>query len=212
MPKYIVFDFDGTLANSLTLFIEAYNEMAEREGYRIVQESDLEPLSKMSIPERCKYLNFPLRNIPFAAPKIYRYVRESNIGFQFFPGIKELLDELKEKGYRLAIISSNAKDIISQSLKTHQVDYFDEILCSKFIFSKDKMIKKLLNKYKLTPSDALYVGDEERDITACSKAGIKVIWAGWGYDAAEVALKANPDYIAEKPKEILPIVSKLSVS
>lgn len=212
MPKYVVFDFDGTLANSLTLFIEAYNEMAAREGYRIVQESDLEPLSKMSIPERCKYLNFPLRNIPFAAPKLYRYVRESGVGFQFFPGIKELLDELKEKGYRLAIISSNAKDIISQSLKAHQVDYFDEILCSKFIFSKDKMIKKLLNKYKLTPADALYVGDEERDITACNKVGIKVVWAGWGYDDAEVALKANPDYIAEKPTEILPIVSKLSVN
>ncbi|WP_100331070.1 HAD-IA family hydrolase [Bacillus xiapuensis] len=212
MAKYIVFDFDGTLANSLKVFLAAYNQLAEKEGYRTVQESEIDRLSKMTIPERCRYLNFPIRNIPFAAPKLYRFVRESQNDLKFFPGIKELLDELKNHGYRLAIISSNAKDIIGRSLEAHQVNYFDDILCSKYIFSKDKMLKKLLNKYKLKPSDALYIGDEERDISACNKVGVKVIWAGWGYDDEEVALNANPDYIANEPADVLPILLKWNIS
>ncbi|KAB7708251.1 HAD-IA family hydrolase [Bacillus aerolatus] len=209
MAKYIIFDFDGTLANSLEMFIAAYNDLAAKEGYRQVAMEDIDHLSKMTIPERCHFLNFPMRNIPFAAPKLYRYIRKLKNGLPFYPGIKKMLDELKQQGFKVAIISSNATDIINRSLEAHQVDYVDDILCSKYIFSKDKLMKKLMNKYKMEAADALYVGDEERDITASKKAGMKVVWAAWGYDDAEIALKAAPDFIAHEPADILKIAGEM---
>ena len=212
MVKYIVFDFDGTLANSLELFIAGYNDLAAKEGYREVKIEDIDFLSKMTIPERCRHLNFPMRNIPVAATKIYRYLRKSEKGLPLYSGIQDMLDQLNQQGLKLAIISSNATDIISRSLKTHQIDYIDDILCSKHIFSKDKLMKKLMNKYKLKPSDVLYVGDEERDILASKKAGIKVVWVAWGYDDEEIALKAKPDFIARQPLDVLTIAESIKKS
>ncbi|MBM7649226.1 phosphoglycolate phosphatase [Bacillus ectoiniformans] len=207
MTKLIIFDFDGTLANSLEVFLKGYNELALEHGYKKVEACDIDALSKMSIPDRCRYLGFPMRNIPLVATKLYRHVRQSKESLQFFPGIKEMLTELKSRGYELAIISSNATDIIESALESNQMNYFDEILCSKHIFTKDKMIKKLLKKTKTKTSEAIYVGDEERDIIACKKAGVRVIWAEWGYDDEEVALKALPDFTASSPDGILTVLA-----
>lgn len=43
------------------------------------------------------------------------------------------------------------------------------------------------------------MGDEHRDIVACKKAGIKVIWVGWGFDAEEVVKAAKPDFMVYEP-------------
>jgi phosphoglycolate phosphatase len=52
----------------------------------------------------------------------------------------------------------------------------------------------------------IYVGDEQRDIAACKKCGVPIIWAGWGYDAIEIIKQEAPDYMIYTPKEILRIV------
>lgn len=207
--KYIIFDFDGTLANSLELFLAGYNDLAAKEGYREVKIEDMEFLSKMSIPDRCRHLNFPMRNIPLAATKIYRSLRKSEKGLPLYEGMEEMLNQLHQQGLKIAIISSNATDIISRSLNAHQIDYIEDILCSRHIFSKDKLMKKLMNKHRLKPSDVLYVGDEERDISASKRAGIKVVWVAWGYDDEAIALKANPDYIARQPSDVLATVENI---
>ncbi|MFL0364000.1 HAD-IA family hydrolase [Pseudobacillus sp. 179-B 2D1 NHS] len=209
MVKYMVFDFDGTLANSIELFIAGYNDLAAKEGYREMKIEDIDLLKKMTIPERCRHLNFPMRSIPLAAPKLYRYLRKSEKCLPFYPGIKDMLDQLNQQGIKMAIISSNATDIIARSLKAHQIDYIEDILCSKHIFTKDKLMKKLMNKHRLKPSDVLYVGDEERDISASKRAGIKVVWVAWGYDDEAIALKANPDYIARQPSDVLATVENI---
>ncbi|OXS80003.1 hypothetical protein B1B05_00505 [Domibacillus enclensis] len=202
MTKCVIFDFDGTISDSIQIFIKAYNLLAEKEGYNQVALEDLEDLKKMSIPERCRHLNFPMRSIPFAAPKLYRFVRESKADLPLFPGIKQMLDELNSRGIQVAIISSNASDIIEHCLKSNGVDYVHDILSSKYIFSKDKMIKKLLKQYNYGPSDVFYVGDEQRDIDACNKTGLRAVWASWGYDhesliSGETTKAAVPDDIVD---------------
>ena len=52
----------------------------------------------------------------------------------------------------------------------------------------------------------IYVGDEQRDIIACKKVGVDVIWVGWGYDVIETIQEASPDYMVYTPNEILHIV------
>lgn len=65
MVKYIIFDFDGTLVDSKDVFIEAYNQLAEKHNYKQIKNEELEELRKLSIRERCKALNFPMYKIPF---------------------------------------------------------------------------------------------------------------------------------------------------
>ena len=68
------------------------------------------------------------------------------------------------------------------------------------------MIKKIFEIKKITEKDMLYVGDEQRDVAACKKAGVNVIWVSWGYDVIETVKKDAPDYMVHKPIEIVQVV------
>jgi len=120
--------------------------------------------------------------------------------------MKDVLKEIKKKGYTIAIISSNSKDNILAFLKVNSINYVSEVLCSSHIFGKDKVIKKYLKEGSIQKSDVLYVGDEQRDIVACKKVGIPIIWVDWGYDAIEVIQSEKPDYKVFSPAEILNII------
>ncbi|WP_078546698.1 HAD hydrolase-like protein [Litchfieldia alkalitelluris] len=206
MLKYIIFDFDGTIADSKKAFVASWNSLADTHKFSKIKDSQLDELKKLSIKERGKLLNFPLYKLPIVLPQFYKSYRNSMHEITLFNGIRELLYQLECKGYNTAIISSNSKDNISTFLKQNQIENVTTILCSSSIFGKDKLINKFLKENNLTSNEVIYVGDEHRDIVACKKTGVKIIWVGWGYDSIEVVQQANPDYKVNAPKEILEIV------
>ena len=57
--------------------------------------------------------------------------------------------------------------------------------------------------------DVVYIGDEERDIAACKKCKISIIAVTWGFDSKELLEKNNPHYLADTPKELLEIITRL---
>lgn len=209
MNKFIIFDFDGTLVDSKDVSISVFNQLADKHKFKKINPNDFESLRRLSIMERCKAVNFPLYKIPFLAGEAYVLYKSSSSNLVLFDGIKNLLDKLKNKGYSLAIISSNSEYNIREFLQKNQIDYIKDVFCSNNIFGKDKIIKYFLKFHKLKKSDVIYVGDEIRDIVGCKKAGVKVIWVGWGYDVIDMAKQESPDYMVNSPIEILEIVDKI---
>ena len=206
MIKYVIFDFDGTLVDSKDVFISVFNQLAENHKFNKIEPENVETLRRSSMMERCKALNFPLYKLPFFAGEAYLLYKNSSSSLILFGGIKELLDELKHRGFKIAVISSNSEYNIREFMKKNQIDYIKDIFCSNNIFGKDKIIRYFLKVRKLKKSEVIYVGDELRDIVGCRKAGIKVIWVGWGYDVIDMASRENPDYIVDTPAQILDIV------
>ena len=205
MIKYIIFDFDGTIANSQYAFVSAWNHLAEKHGFKKLEHDGLEDLKKLTIKERSRLLNFPMYKLPIVMPDLYAAYRDSILDVTLFGGMKELLNDLENKGYHIAIISSNSEENIKEFLNRNGVKVTD-ILCSSRIFGKDKVIKKFLKSHNVQPSEVIYVGDELRDIIACKKCNVKVIWVSWGFDSIEVVQSENPDYMIQTPDEILQIV------
>ncbi len=206
MIKYILFDFDGTLADSKNVSISAWNQLADKYKFKKIYHKDLDALRKLSIKERAKQLNFPLYKIPLVIPEIYRLYKKSIKDIILFDGVKLLLDELKNRGYQIVIISSNSEGNIKEFLRENRVNSVKEVLCSSKIFGKDQVIKKFLQTNKLKESEVIYIGDECRDIVACKKVPVKIIWVGWGYDSAELVIPEKPDYMVHMPEEILNIL------
>ncbi|WP_227937606.1 HAD-IA family hydrolase [Alkalihalobacillus deserti] len=208
MYKYIIFDFDGTLADSRNVFISAWNSLADKHRYQKINRAKWNILRKLPILERIKQLNFPIFKTPLIIPDFYRFYRKYAKEIKLYPGMKEILDTLEKKGHKIAIISSNSEDVIKEVLRRNNVRNISEILSSNLISGKDQLIRRFLKEHHLGPSEVIYVGDEQRDILSCKTTGVKIIWVSWGYDAKELVQAQKPDYLVDSPDEILEVVSQ----
>ena len=206
--KYVIFDFDGTLADSNHLFMKAWNLYADQYHYDYVTEEDLVTSKNLTIHERAKKYRFPMHKLPIILPKVYRYFKEHIDEVQLFDDISEMLNSIQQTGYKIVIISSNAKENIELLLKQQQVHVVSQVLTSSRLFGKDTVIKKFMKQQKLTQDDVLYVGDEIRDIIACNKVGVPFVWVSWGLDGYELIEKENPSYVVHSPKELSELLAK----
>lgn len=203
MLKHIIFDFDGTIADSFSQSLKIGNQLASKYGFKELTGADLKELGSLPIEERLKRYNIKLYHLPkvlFEFLKIYK----SHIGsIGMIGGVDSLLKNLKSRGLKLGIISSNNIDNINQFLNDKKLDAFDFIYSSKGLFGKHTTIKSCLGKYRIDKDEVIYVGDELRDITACKKAGIRIVSVSWGFDPPDLLVKGEPDFIANTPSELL---------
>jgi phosphoglycolate phosphatase len=197
MIKYIVFDFDGTLADTF----ETMKEIAKDE-FGGISDKDFELLRDEGIKELMKRKNIHIWELP---KMVLRYTSKmkNKENIKIFPEVLELL-KILSKSYKLGIVSSNSEENIIQSLKKHNVQsLFDFIFPQSSIFGKDKVLKKMCKKYQINSSEVIYVGDEDRDIIAAKKNKIKNIAVTWGYNSEKKLKKVYPDVIVNSPKEII---------
>jgi phosphoglycolate phosphatase len=205
MPiKTIIFDFDGTIADSLGVFIKTYNDLAGRYGYKKAESPDIFRYHS-TFEFITKVIQVPFYRLPFyylRAKKIFRTrIHEAKP----FLGMKNLLDVLAKK-YTLGLLTSNFKESITDFVKRENIDDFAFIFSGASIFGKHHDIKKVMKERGLKKEEIIYIGDELRDIHACNKIGVKIIAVTWGFDSRWILERGHADYIVETPKEILSIL------
>ena len=212
MIKQIIFDFDGTLADSESVFFNVANDVCQTFNLPLFTDEQYKHLTKIPLKDAIKELGVKWYQIP-------KYWLEGCLSFMqhissinLFDGIVDLLNDLEEYGLGLSIISSNSKDNIHSLLEKNNIDHFDSIISVQKLFKKHKFIKSFLKQNHLEPEEVLYVGDEVRDILACKKARIKVIAASWGFDGLSHLVEENPDYIVDSPYQIKDIVEDYLVN
>jgi phosphoglycolate phosphatase len=184
--KLIIFDMDGTLVDSSTTIVNAINYVRSK--------LNLEPLSKSIILEK---VNDPELNPALFFYEVEEFTPQQEEWFseyythnhekelELYPGIKNLLQALKEKGFFLAIATNAYRSSTLQSL-THLniVDYFSSIACYDDV-GRGKpapdMLEKNLKDLKLEVKDAIFVGDSERDLMAAKTLKMDYIMINWGF-------------------------------
>lgn len=204
--KYIIFDFDGTLADSRDVFIAAWNLFAPKYRYDPIDIEGIIATKHMSLTKRAKVYHFPMHKLPVIMPKVYRYFQENIKDVKLFEGIKDVLNKLAEEGYTVVVLSSNAKENIELLLKQEGVNSVSEVLTSSKIFGKDIVLRKFMKLKQVDPDVLLYVGDELRDIIACNKVNVPFMWVSWGIDGFDLIEKENPKYVVHKPEEIVDVL------
>ncbi|MBB5149711.1 MULTISPECIES: HAD-IIIA family hydrolase [Ureibacillus] len=210
--RYIIFDFDGTLANSAEVYVDAWNAYAEKYNYLPLKLEDLQQIRHLDHANKAKKYQFPMHKLTFILPKIYQYFHEHIHEVKLFDGVKEMLESISSMGYTIAILSSNKKENIEAILKREQISTVSEVISVKKLFGKDRAMKKFMKHHQITPQSILYVGDELRDIEACNKVGVPFMWVSWGLDSFELIMKENPTYVVHTPKEIVEELSKLTIT
>ncbi|QNU67787.1 HAD-IA family hydrolase [Ruminiclostridium herbifermentans] len=209
MISQVIFDLDGTLINSLDIFIKVGNKMAERYGYQPLSEESIKELLKLPMKKRLEVLKIPKFKLPKLGLEALSMFNDYAAHVEPIKGIKELLEQLCDKGYKLNIVSSNSLDNINVFLEANQIKVFENIQSSRGLFDKHVTINRLIKKLGVKKDEVIYIGDEYRDIEACKKIGIKIISVLWGFDPKELLEKAEPDFIVSEPNEITQIIMNI---
>jgi len=204
--KYLIFDFDGTVVDSATLYIRLANNIADELGLPKLSLEELRLFAGMPIKNRCKILGIPLYRLPSMNIRMQEEIKSHIHELKWIDNIDNEIRKLKEAGFRLVIISSNSIANIERFFRDKNSDVFDEIYSSRGIFDKHRSINKLIKKLGIKKNEAVYIGDEYRDIKACKKSKIKIISVTWGFDSEELLIKGNPDFIAHTPQELVDII------
>lgn len=202
MIRNLIFDFDGTLADSRGLALKLYNELCGKYGYPPVTEQQMIALSGLSIADRLRAVHIPAYRLPGLVMQLLRSFTRSVDQLHPFAELPELVRQLKQAGYRLSIISSNSPTNIKHFLHRFEMECFDDIEGSRNLFGKSRKINRYLNQNGLSSAETLYIGDELRDIEACRQSGIPVIAVAWGYDAKELLVQGDPDRVIDHPSEL----------
>ncbi len=204
MKKYIIFDFDGTIADTFHILEEIGKEYARKYSINITPKEAKEYGLKKTLLKS----KFPIWKIPKILPEVRKKIALGlKTDVRLFPGIKEILIKLS-KNYYLGILSTNSKQNIMQFLKKYNLyRFFRFVYSDSSIFGKHFVLKRLCKKYSISYKNIIYIGDEDRDIEAAKKLCIKIIAVSWGYNSKKLLKKYNPDYLVDNPKQILKILN-----
>jgi len=200
----IIFDFDGTLADSLPLVLDMFYKWSK---CKPLPDKIIQMLRNKTIKEVLAYFKIPMWKVPSLLVKGRVDQGKRLAEVPLFAGMDEVVEKLHTAGNQLFLMSSNSTVNVTNFLKNHKIEnYFTEVLGNAGIFGKASAMKRILQKYHINPKDCYSIGDEIRDIDAAKKAGLRSVAVGWGYNG-ECILKAHkPDYYATKPADILNII------
>jgi phosphoglycolate phosphatase len=211
--KWVIFFFDVTISETTDSFAKFWNEyLAKKYKLRIIDSDDLNNLRDMNAIEKIAFFRIPFYKLPFVVNSARKNFPQYMDNFAVYSGLKSVCEKFIEKGCKLGIISSNREVNIRKYLSKNNFELFSEIFCDKghSLFVKHKTIKNFLRKHNILPENAVYIGDESRDVVACRRVGINVISITWGWDSREVLELVNPlnlvdtsDGLYEKVVEIL---------
>lgn len=209
--KVIVFDFDGTLADSRDVFVSIVNRLAPTFGYQTVGTAELEELTSLSSEEIIERANICRLKIPFILRSVKQELNKEIQYVKPIDCIKDPLFQLKSEGYQLGIITSNLRENVEIFLKNNHLDeLFSFIRSGITLFGKNKVINRVLKKHNLQPYEVIYIGDETRDITAARKSRVSVIAVGWGFNSPAILAQYQPDFLIEHPQQLTEAIKLLS--
>ena len=205
MDSIILFDFDGTIADTISAGLEIINAHADKYGYKRL-DGDIN--THFSALQLVKLAEVKLWKLPYLIYQLKKKLAEKSDELKVLSESPVLIKKLNEAGYELGILTSNSYKTVTAFLKKYELDsYFSFLRTDVSLFGKKKALaksKKILNK------KIIYIGDELRDIEACRKNEIPIVSIPWGLNSFESLEEHNPGLVAKTADEAFALIQKLT--
>ena len=210
----VLFDFDGTVMNTNDVILQSWQHTfralrGREEDPEVLLKTFGEPLEttmKKFFPE------IPVEE----SIKVYRSFHYDNFGdlISVFPGMDDLIAEVKRRGYRLGLVTSRLYNTTMQGLEKYGLkEYFDVIVTANDT-TKHKPdpepVNITLEKLGAKPENSIMLGDTLFDLMCAKNADVRSVLVSWSLALSgktkEDLGDAAPDYILEKPEDLLEII------
>lgn len=203
---YVIFDFDGTLVDSLELYRDIFNQWVSKRDP--ISETELKKLRRLPLHKIIEELKIPPWQVPRLLILARKQVGQRIAEIRVVEGIPEILAQLKRDGHVLYVMSSNSAANINKFLRIHHLEsYFTSIYGNVGLFSKATVLKRMIDRNNLIPIETYYVGDEVRDIHAARRVGVLPIAVTWGMNGSTLLRSEKPYAVAVHPTELAEIVA-----
>lgn len=199
MIKNIVFDWSGVINDNVNDVLRTINGMYGELGE--IQISKKELREKWVQP----YMKFHRKYYPKLSLKrqkeLYgKYIVMQN-GNKSFCGMRKLVRELKQKGFRLFVLSGDQPQTPYKELREYELEgLFEKVYCD--FHDKGTVVEKLMNENNLKPEQTAFVGDTHHEIEVGKKVGSTTIAVSWGFSSVKKLKESQPDRIARSATEL----------
>lgn len=213
----IVFDCDGTLLDTLTDLRNAVNyvlrahDLPERSvpEVKAALGNGVAHLMRQSLPDSISEAEFNTYLDEFKA-----YYGEHLQDYTApYPGMLDVLDTLRAKGYKLAIVSNKIQEGITPLNKEYFGDRLPVAIGERPGLQRKPapdMVLQALKELNSTPEESIYVGDSEVDVATAENSGLLCIGVTWGFREESLHQELGVTHIAHKAEDILSIVENLN--
>lgn len=210
LARAILFDLDGTLLNSFDLIAASFRYAGRAVLGREFTDHDVaahwgEPLSR-------RFAAIDSRRIPdlIAAYTAHYELYHEQMAAPF-PGVLQMLRALAHRGFRLGVVTSKRRRPMEQALEAFGfAPYIEGAVCAEDVVSPKPApdsVVEAARRLSIPAGEAWMVGDGVFDIQAAHAAGTVSVAALWGTREREALLASNPDYVAERPADVVALVS-----
>ena len=209
--KAVIFDVDGTLVDSLDFIVDTFVEAAKEAGFQIKSEDvkKLVGIPGREIIKRVLKISDPqkIEEIRRRWNKIQRETYAKRV--KPYPGVREILEYLKKRGFKLAVATSLLSKKAKEVLQIFNIEkYFDTCVAAdnvKRAKPSPDVFLEAAKRLKVNPEECIIVGDTEYDVMAAKKAKMKIAL----FDPKKQGLKSvkiKPDYIIHSYQELKKIL------
>ena len=198
----LVFDWDGTLVDSIERIVTSLQFASKQAADTRLSESQARDVIGLGLMEAIAKLHpeldtqqhlSQLNNIADAYRQHYLF--DNKVPAPLFNGVNDLLNELREEGYTLAISTGKSRAGLEQSINEHQLaDYFSTTRCAGENKSKPhpEMLHEILDELNFSAAQTLMIGDSEHDLKMAGNADIQCIGVTHGVHDAATLNKYKP--------------------
>jgi phosphoglycolate phosphatase len=191
--QLVIFDFDGTLADSFAWFASVLNSVADKYRFKRVEPHEIDTLRGLSAAEMMRRQGVPAWKIPLIANHMRKLKAQQRERTPLFDGTGDMLRRLSKAGVTIAIVSSDAEANIRATLGAELSNLISCFECGASMFGKAAKFRKVLRRTGCDPHAAITIGDEIRDLEAARAAGIPFGAVAWGYTRFDALQARRPD-------------------
>jgi phosphoglycolate phosphatase len=201
--RLAIFDFDGTLADSFPWFMRNVNDVADRFGFRRIEDHELPTLRGYDARQMMAHLRTPMWKMPLIARHMRARIAADAASIPLFPGVDAMLAGLAERGVRIAVVTSNSEQNVRRILGPQNASRVSHFACGASILGKRPKLRQVLRASGVPATHAIKIGDEIRDLHAAQAEHVAFGAVAWGYTLPESLRAHAPDLMFETMEEIV---------
>ena len=216
MPKrfeLLVFDWDGTLMDSASAIIASIQESCRDLGLAVPARERAAHVIGLGLKDALSYAapELPLEDYGKLAERYRHHYLARDPDIELFPGMREMLARLKQRGYLLAVATGKTRAGLERVLAATQLkQYFDSSRCADETHSKPHpaMLQELMRELQIEPEVTLMIGDTAHDMQMAVSAGVPALAVSYGAHPRDGLTGFNPLACIDTPRELAPWLEK----